>query len=107
MINPMLLFLNMAGCNSSPTPMAFGTNFSPFYDEEMLTEVTSYKHLDVSLIYLSTTRSDIYYATGFLARYMHKLFQVSVPERCSPLFFWAAYYSTYFQENGEGLEFEI
>jgi hypothetical protein len=61
--------LCMEDCNLVETPIPLGTKLSK-QDEGPTVDSTLYKSLAGSLLYLTTTRPDIMYATNFVSRFM-------------------------------------
>jgi hypothetical protein len=59
----------MEDCNPSETPIPLGTKLSK-QDEGPIVDSTLYKSLVGSLLYLTTTRPRIMYATSFVFRFM-------------------------------------
>ena len=59
----------MEGCNPAETPIPLGTKLSK-NDEGPIVDSTLYKILVGSLLYLTTTRPDIMYATNLFSRFM-------------------------------------
>jgi hypothetical protein len=59
----------MEDCNPTETPIPLGTKLSK-QDEGPTVDSTLYKSLVGSLLYLTTTRPDIMYATNFVSRFM-------------------------------------
>jgi hypothetical protein len=59
----------MEGCNPAKTPIPLGTKLSK-NDEGSIVDSTLYKSLVGSLLYLTTTRPDIMYATNLVSRFM-------------------------------------
>jgi hypothetical protein len=59
----------MEDCNPTESPIPLGTKLSK-QDEGPTVDSTLYKSLVGSLLYLTTTRPDIMYATNFVSRFM-------------------------------------
>jgi hypothetical protein len=61
--------LKMEKCNPVDTPITLGTKLSKEYFGSVISS-TLYKQLVGSLMYLTTTRPDITYATSYISRFM-------------------------------------
>ena len=59
----------MTECNPLSTPMEQKLNIVTSIEGKELEDVTKYRHLVGSLIYLTTTRLDIPYVVGILSRF--------------------------------------
>jgi hypothetical protein len=61
--------LKMDKCKLAETPIALGTKLSK-QDEGPIVDLTLYKRMVGSLMYLTVTKPDIMYATSFVSRFM-------------------------------------
>jgi len=59
----------MDKCKTTETPIALGTKLSK-KDEGSIVDSTLYKRLVGSLMYFTTTRPDIMFASSFVSRFM-------------------------------------
>jgi hypothetical protein len=65
----IIKIFHMEECNPAKAPIPLGTKLSK-QDEGPTMDYTIYKSLVGSLLYLTTTRPDIMYATNFVSRFI-------------------------------------
>ena len=67
----LLKKFNMAECKASNSPFLSGIKLHEFGNSPMV-DITLYRQLVGSLLYLTHTRIDLYYAVSAVARHMHQ-----------------------------------
>ena len=74
-ISNILVNFNMAECNAAPFPFLLGINLEEGKSTPPM-DYTIYRQLIGSLLYLTHSQPDIYYAMNFVSRYMQKPYDI-------------------------------